>query len=151
MWEICHNFSSRKNKLSVHIALKSAQFNDLFGQSLLEYKAMNVKLGNHAYVSDLIHVTLWRNDGFLHSFCNFSKSNAFDENFLRTKFILHKIFFRISVLSNRKTLLMFFSLCWENCEKSFIGGHDHFKWKGVSGDKNQYKLFCKKWGFEYFS
>ncbi len=35
--------------------------------------------------SDLIHVTLWRNNGFLQLFCNFSKSDAFDENFIRTK------------------------------------------------------------------
>ncbi len=43
--------------------------------------------------SNLIHVTLWRNDGFFHSFCPFSKSNAFGENFIRTKFILHNFFF----------------------------------------------------------
>ncbi len=32
-----------------------------------------------------------------------------------------------------------------------MGGHDHFEGKGVSDDKNQYKLFYKKLGFEYFS
>ncbi len=99
--------------------------------------------------SDLIHVTLWRNDGFLHSFSNFSKNYAFGENFMRIKFILHKIFFRISILSSRKTSRMFFNLCWKNCEKPFVGGNDHFEGKGVYSDKNQNKLFCKKWGFEY--
>ncbi len=28
---------------------------------------------------------------------------------------------------------MFFNLCWKNCEKPFVEGHDHFEWKGVSG------------------
>ncbi len=60
--------------------------------------------------SDLIHVILWRNDGFFHSFCIFSKSNAFGENFIRTKFILHKIFFQLSILSSRKNLCMFLNL-----------------------------------------
>ncbi len=31
-----------------------------------------------------------------------------------------------------------------------VGGHDCFKGKGAFGDKNQYNLFCRKWGFEYF-
>ncbi len=57
---------------------------------------------------DLIYVTSWRNDGILHWLCNFSKSNAFGENFRRTKFILHKIFFRIGILSSRKISWMFF-------------------------------------------
>ncbi len=86
--------------------------------------------------SDLIYVTSRRNDGFLHSFCNFSKSNAFGENFIRTKFILHNIFFWMSILSSRKTLRMFFNLHWKNCEKPFVGGHGHFDGKGVSSDKN---------------
>ncbi len=80
--------------------------------------------------SDLIHVTLRRNYGFLHSCCNFSKSNAFGENFIKTKFILHKIFFRMSLLSSRKPSRMFFNLCWKNCEKQFVWGHDHFEGKG---------------------
>ncbi len=101
--------------------------------------------------SDLIHVTLWRNDGIMHSFFNFSKSNAFGENFIRTKFFLHKIFFWMSILSSRKTSRMSFNLCWKNCEIPFVGGHDHFEGKGVPGNKNQYKFFCKKWGFKYFS
>ncbi len=33
----------------------------------------------------------------------------------------------MSILSSRKTLRMFFNLCWKNCEKSFMGGHDHFE------------------------
>ncbi len=32
-----------------------------------------------------------------------------------------------------------------------MGGHDHFEGKEESGDENQYKLFGKKLGFEYFS
>ncbi len=96
--------------------------------------------------SDLIHVTLWRNNGLLQSFYNCTKSNAFGENFIRTKFILHKIFFRMSILPSKKTSLIFFSLFWKNCEKLFV----HFEGKGVSGNKNQYKLFCKKWVFKYF-
>ncbi len=100
--------------------------------------------------SELIYVTLWRNDGFLHSFCNFSKSNAFGKNFIRTKFILHKIFFQISILSSKKTSRMFFSLCWKNLQKTICGRTWPFWWEGVFGGKNQYKLICKKWGFEYF-
>ncbi len=100
--------------------------------------------------SDIIYIILWRNYEFLYSFCNFSKSNAFGENFIRTKFILHKILFRMSILSSRETSQMFFNLCWKSCEKPFVGRYDHFEGKGVPGDKNRYKLFCKKWGFEYF-
>ncbi len=51
-----------------------------------------------------------RNDGFLSLFSKFSKSNAFSENLIRTKFILHKIFFRMSILLSNKTLRMFFNL-----------------------------------------
>ncbi len=50
------------------------------------------------------------NDGFFHSFYNFSKSNAFGKNFMRMQFILQKIFFRMSTLSSRKTSCMFFNL-----------------------------------------
>ncbi len=55
--------------------------------------------------------------------------NAFRENFIRTKFILHKIFFRMSILSSKKTSRMFFNLCWKNCTKPFMRGHDHFEGK----------------------
>ncbi len=79
---------------------------------------------------------------YIHS-VNFSKSNTFGENFIRTKFIFRQIFFPLSILLSRKTSLMFFSLFWKNCEKPFAGGHDHFEGKGLSGNKNQYKLFCK--------
>ncbi len=41
---------------------------------------------------------------------NFSKSNAFSENSIRTKFILHKIFFRMKILLGSKTSRMFFNL-----------------------------------------
>ncbi len=67
-------------------------------QSLLEYKTMNMKLDNCVCVVQPNTILLWRNYGFLHSFCNFSKSNAFGENFMITEFILHKIFFRMSTL-----------------------------------------------------
>ncbi len=55
-------------------------------QSLLEYKAMNVGRQRRIFIelwSDSIHVALWRNDGFLHSFHDFSKSNELRENFIR--------------------------------------------------------------------
>ncbi len=131
----------KTNSLQHHVCLTDNL--DGLRQSLLEYEAENVKLGNCACVVRPT-VTLRRNDGFLHSFYNFLKSNAFGENFIRTKFILHKIFFQMSILLSRKTLRMFFNLCWKNFEKSFMGGHDHFEGKGVSGNKNKYKLFCKK-------
>ncbi len=54
----------------------------------------------------------------------------------------------MSILSSRKTSGMFFIYVEEH---HFVGGHEHFERKAVSGDKNQYKLFCKKRGFEYFS
>ncbi len=75
-------------------------------QGLLEYKAMNVERRHRVSVkpwSDSIHISLWRNDGFVHSFDDFSKSNVFSKNFIRTKFILHKIFFRMSIFSSSKT------------------------------------------------
>ncbi len=40
--------------------------------------------------SDSIDIALWRNDGFLHLFHVFSKSNAFCKNLKRAKFILKK-------------------------------------------------------------
>ncbi len=67
-----------------------------FYKSLLEYKAMNVERQHGIFVepwSDSIHIPLQRNDGFLHSFHDFSRSSAFTKNVIRTKFILHKIFF----------------------------------------------------------
>ncbi len=92
--------------------------------------------------SNLIHVTLQRNDEFLHIFYNFSKSNAFGKNF-RTKFILHKIFFRMSILSSRKTLRMFFNLCWKICEKPFVGEHDHFEERGCLATKINIMFFVR--------
>ncbi len=82
-------------------------------QNLLEYKAMNVEKQRRIFVepwSDSIHIALRRNNGFLHSFHDFSKSNAFSENFMRTNFILHKILFRMSILSGGKTSWMFSNL-----------------------------------------
>ncbi len=52
----------------------------------------------------------WRNDEFLHSVRDFSKSNAFSENLIPAKFILHEIFFKMSLLSSGKTSWMFFNL-----------------------------------------
>ncbi len=36
-------------------------------------------------------------------------------------------------------------------ETPFLDGHNCFEGKGPSRNKNQYNLFCRKWGFEYFS
>ncbi len=55
-------------------------------------------------------VVLRRDDGFLHSLRDFCKSNAFSENLIRTKFILHKIFFQMSILPSSITSGMFFNL-----------------------------------------
>ncbi len=101
--------------------------------------------------SDIIRVTLWRNNVFLHSFRNFSKSNVFSKHLIRTKFILYKIFFRVSILSSNKTSWMFFNLRLKNWEKLFVGGHDHFEGKGRLATKININLFCGKWGFGYFS
>ncbi len=89
-------------RLEVHDALR---------QSL--YKAMNVERQHRIFIeqwSDSIHIALCWNDGFLHSFHDFWKSNAFRENLIRTEFILQKIFFRMSILSSSKALWMFFKL-----------------------------------------
>ncbi len=62
---------------------------------------MNVERQHCIFVeswSDSVHIALWRKDGFLHSFRYFSESNAFSENLIRMKFILHKIFLQISLL-----------------------------------------------------
>ncbi len=86
---------------------------DGHSQSLLEYKSANVKRQCRIFVkpwSDSIHIALWRNDGFLHSFHDFSKSNALSKNLIRMEFIPHNIFFRMSILSMRKILWMFFNL-----------------------------------------
>ncbi len=82
-------------------------------QSLLEYKAMNAERQRRIFVepwSDSIHIASWRNDGFLYSFHDFSKNSAFREILIRTKFILHKIFFPMSVLSRSKISWMLFNL-----------------------------------------
>ncbi len=82
---------------------------------------MNVERQHHIIIvlwSDLIHITLWRNDGFIHSFHNFSKCNAFSENLIRTKFILHKIFYQMSMLSSSKTSWIFFAL---HSKTTFLG------------------------------
>ncbi len=71
--------------------------------------------------SGIIHVTLRRNDGFSHSFHNFSRSNAFGENFIITRFIFHKIFFRISILLSWKTSRMFSNLYWKKLRKTIFG------------------------------
>ncbi len=33
---------------------------------------------------------------------------------------------------------------WKKTGKQFVGWHNHFERKGVSGDKNQYNLLCRK-------
>ncbi len=74
---------------------------------------MNVERQRRIFIeprSDSIHIALWRNDGVLHSFHGLSESNALSENLIRTKFILHKILFLMSILSSSKTSWMFFSL-----------------------------------------
>ncbi len=79
----------------------------------LEYKATNIERQRRIFVkpwSDSVHVALWINDRFLHSFHHFSKSNAFSENFISTKLILHKIFFQMRILSSSKTSWMLFNL-----------------------------------------
>ncbi len=119
-------------------------------QSLLEYKAMNVKLGNCACVVQPNACNLRRDGGFLHSFCNFSKNSAFGENFIRTKFILHKLFFQMSILLSRKTLRMFFNLCWKNCEKPFVGGHDYFEGKRGVWRQKSIRTFFKEMRFWIF-
>ncbi len=64
----------------------------------------------HIVWYDSIHIDLRRNDGFLHLFRDFTESNAFSENLIRMKFILHKIYFRMGILSSSKTSWMFFNL-----------------------------------------
>ncbi len=61
---------------------------DGLNQSLLEYKAMNVERQRCIFVElwyDSMLIILWRNNGFLHVFHDFWKSNAFSKNFVRTK------------------------------------------------------------------
>ncbi len=100
--------------------------------------------------SDLIYVTLWRNDGFSHSFYNFSKVMHLAKILLEQSLFAIKFSFEWVYFQTKKPRCMFFNLCWKNCEKPFTRGHDHFEGKGSSGDKNQYKLFCKKWDFKDF-
>ncbi len=72
---------------------------------------MNVERQRRIFVepwSDSIHIALWSN-GFLYSFHDFSKSNAFSKILIRTKYNLHKIFFQKSMLSSSKTSWMFFN------------------------------------------
>ncbi len=102
-----------KNSSPMYFIWRECNFEMRDCQSLLEYKAVNVKRQCRIFVepwSDSIHIVLWRNDGFLHSFHDFSKSNAFRKNLIRMEFILHKIFFRMNILSISKTLWMFFNL-----------------------------------------
>ncbi len=93
--------------------LKLKYFQHMLNESFLEYKTMNVERQRPIFVepqSDSIHIPLQRNDGFLHSFHDFWKSNVFSENLIRMKFFLHKIFFRMSILSSCKIWWMFFNL-----------------------------------------
>ncbi len=75
-------------------------------------KAMNIERQRRIFVepwSDSIHTTLSRNNKVLHSFHDFSKSNAFSENLIR-KVILYTIFFRMNTLSSSKTSWIFLNL-----------------------------------------
>ncbi len=66
--------------------------------------------------SDLIHVTLWRMMDFgIYSVIS-QKVIHLLQNFVRTKCILRKIFFRISILWSHKTLWMLYNLRWKNCK-----------------------------------
>ncbi len=67
---------------------------------------MNVERQHRIFIypwSEQIHVTLRRNDGFLHSFCIFFKSILFRKNLIRMKFILHKISFLVSIFKGGKS------------------------------------------------
>ncbi len=62
---------------------------------------MNVERQHRIFIktwSDSIHIALWRNDGFLQSFYDFSKSNAFSENLIRMEFISDVILVRLNDL-----------------------------------------------------
>ncbi len=118
------------------------QTGDLVAESLVGIKLWMWNLATAPVWSYLICVISRRNE-FLHSFCNFSKNNPFDKNFIRTKFILHEIFFRMSILSSRETSWMFFNLCWKNCEKLFVGGHDHFQGKRCLATKINVDFFVR--------
>ncbi len=74
---------------------------------------MNVERQRRIFVQlwpNSIHLALWRNYGFSHSFRDFSKSNAFNEKLIKMMFTLHKIFFRMSIFSSSRTLRMLFDL-----------------------------------------
>ncbi len=112
----------------------------------------------------LIHVTVWRNGGLLHFFRNFSKSNAFSKNLIRTKFILHKILCRISILSSSRTSWMFFiyiekivkNYLWEDI--IVLRGRGVWRQKSIfffQGNENlnifHFTIFSKKTFLKIFS
>ncbi len=99
---------------------------------------------------DLMHITLWRNYEFLHSFRNFSKSNALGKNLIRTKFILHKIFFWMSILLSSKTLTIFFNLHNKICEIPFVGERDRFEGRGSLATKINKTFFVENKGLNIF-
>ncbi len=51
---------------------------------------------------------------FLHLFHDCSKSNIFSENLIKTKFILHKISFRMSIFSSSETLANVLQFTFKN-------------------------------------
>ncbi len=74
-----------------------------FGKAFLSSKPWMWNLATAPEWFNLIHVTLWRSNILLHSFRDFSKSNAFfSKNLIRKKCTLHKIFFQMSILSSSK-------------------------------------------------
>ncbi len=99
---------------------------------------------------DLIHVALWRNDGFLHSFCNFWKSNAFGENFIRTKFILYEIFFWMSILLRRKTSQDVLQWLLKKLRKTICGRTWPFWREEDVWHKNQYTFFVRNEVLNFF-
>ncbi len=102
---------------------------DYLAQSLPEYKAMNVARQCRIFVelsSNSKHIALWRNYGFPHSFHDSSKSNAFRKILIRTEFILHEIFFRMSILSTSKTSWMFFNLNFKNDTSRFSAYNNYY-------------------------
>ncbi len=143
-------------KLQVQIekgieVLKKSPIDNRLEQNVLEYKAMNAKLGNCACVVRSNTCKPYREMmDFLHSFCNFLKSNVFGKNFIRTEFILHKIFFRMSILSSRKTLRMFFNLCWKKLWKIICGRTWPFWGEGSVWRRKSMETFLKKMRFWIF-
>ncbi len=104
-------------------------FEDDLCRSLLEYKAMNVEWQRCIFVklwSDSIHTALWRNNVFLHSFYDFSKNNAFCENLIRKKLILHRIFFQNEYTFEQQNLVDVLQFTLENKTSRFAAYNNYY-------------------------